>query len=418
MIRVYFSGTKKKRVEEKKRKYPESNSVDKAKKKARVYSPLSESDRSVLEHWNKIQQQAASRLQNPKGGETNMEEFFQNQELLIRQQSEQLDKQQSQVIEQQKRIQLQTEQIRVLVHQQKVLIRECKAAGIKIPLSTPNPSPLTPPFVGLSLPTKSGTITTTTVSKVIPVTHPLGSESSKKDVTFTQSNTSSHNPLPLPPSIVIPPPPPPPLPPPPPPPPPAIPHSSPIPIVTSVSHSMHQSTFPPPPPPPLPPPQLPPGIAYVPSQNSLQLGPFSHSLIPLPSRSPDYMTHYGPSPLGSLSMLPPSDLAMQYMEPSSSHIPTPDFSQVFSPLTSKELMELTSQEVQKLSPYAPDSVGSFVPPLPEDLDSLFNIPTGRGAGYGVGVADDELNISIPQEVDRYVIHEAFIIKLMYYKLCY
>lgn len=70
----------------------------------------------------------------------------------------------------------------------------------------------------------------------------------------------------------------------------------------------------------------------------------------------------------------------------------PDF---FAPLTSQDLMELTSKEVQKLSPFEPNSVGGFDPPLLEDLDNLFSLPMGCGAGYGVGVSEDELTVAIP-----------------------
>ena len=72
-----------------------------------------------------------------------------------------------------------------------------------------------------------------------------------------------------------------------------------------------------------------------------------------------------------------------------------DFSQVFSPLTSEDLMEMTSKEVEKLSPFAPNSVGGFDLPLPDDLDTLLNLPSGCGAGYGVGVNEEELTIPIP-----------------------
>ena len=83
---------------------------------------------------------------------------------------------------------------------------------------------------------------------------------------------------------------------------------------------------------------------------------------------------------------PPGDHALPYCGPPA---------EFFSPLTSKELVELTSQEMRKLSPYAPQSIDSFVPPLQDDLEKMFNGPTGFGAGYGVGISDDELSVSIP-----------------------
>ena len=107
----------------------------------------------------------------------------------------------------------------------------------------------------------------------------------------------------------------------------------------------------------------------------------------------DYtMNHYMSNPMGA------HDPLIQYMD--SVHLPPPplpapsDFSSVFSPLTSKELMELTSQEIHNLSPCDPHSVGSFNPPF-EDLDNFFSLPTGCGAGYGVGINEDELQVTIP-----------------------
>ena len=125
---------KKKKAEERKRKHPDHS--EKSRKKAKAYSPLMNNE-AALEHWNRIQQ--SNRRRAPP------EDVLKQQELLIRQQAEELDKQQQQLTEQQQRIQQQTDQIRMLIHQQKILIRQCKASGIKLPLRTPDPSPLTTP---------------------------------------------------------------------------------------------------------------------------------------------------------------------------------------------------------------------------------------------------------------------------------
>ena len=66
------------------------------------------------------------------------------------------------------------------------------------------------------------------------------------------------------------------------------------------------------------------------------------------------------------------------------------------------MTELTSREVRKLSPYDPNSVGSFVPPLPEDFDNILDMDLdlplmGSGAGYGVGVNDEDLHLTIPTD---------------------
>ena len=399
---------KKKRVDEKKRKLPEGVSnpaLEKPKKKPKINSPLSEADKSVLEHWNKIQQTLLSRAKERIGNtksETSMEEFFQHQELLIKQQSEQLDKQQSQIMEQQRRIQQQTEQIRILVHQQKILIRECKASGIKIPLSTPNPSPLTPPFSNsspnLGKPQTSVSVNSI-ASKPAIMSHAEQQVTNKRDK-FVNSpliaNSKSPNPHPPAPLIA-------------PPPVTRVVPSQALPIVTTspstrvtvTSHPHPPVTYPTPPPSlpqslPQPPP---PPVAYIPSSNSLpqggQFNPPHLSQVSL--RSPDYLPPYCSTSLGSVQLPQPPDPSLQYFDPlNNPPLPGPaDFSDVFSPLTSKELMELTSQEIHNLSPCDPNSVGSFNPPLPDDLDNFFNLPTGSGAGYGVGITDDELQVAIP-----------------------
>lgn len=400
---------KKKRPEDKKRKHPDGNptAAEKVKKKSKVYSPLTDNDKNVLEHWNKIQLAAfnnpARRLAS-KGGVDDQHK----QELIIRQQNEQLDKQQKQILEQQRRIQQQAEQIKLLVHQQKILIRECKASGIKIPLSTPNPSPLTtPPILTTTTPPQLSTAGASStqappVSKeqkdhfpppppplsqqsTVPRQHDPSQQQLQKHVLPSQQSKLE----PQRESTVIPVVncsiPPPPLPPPPPPP-----------THSLANHSMTYSV--PPPPPPTQQQQQQTSLSMDLSPTSLQqvtyqvappYAPPTDANYPMPlmpTMSTEYIPPYG-------GILPPSMGA-----PSNPYLaPSADF---FSPLTSKELMELTSQEVRKLSPYAPQSVGSFVPPLPEDFDNFFNLPTGCGAGYGVGVSDDDLQVSIPDSVDK------------------
>ena len=61
----------------------------------------------------------------------------------------------------------------------------------------------------------------------------------------------------------------------------------------------------------------------------------------------------------------------------------------FSPLTSSEFKEL---ERQSLSTYSTNPMAAF-DPFPDDLDNIVNIagglPTGSGAGYGVGVLEED-----------------------------
>lgn len=424
----FFFGliAKRKRLEEKKRRLPEGianqNVSDKQKKKYREGgSPLSESDKSVLEHWNKIQQTLLNRSKEQAGGRTdhtNMEEFFQHQELLIKEQSEQLDKQQCQIMEQQRRLQQQTEQIRVLVHHQKVLIRECKASGMKIPLSTPNPSPLTPPFSNLSPNLTSKPAQPLTVNSSVG-----GGARPRPSSSSSSSNNNKSNKDLLPPNVIKP----------------NLPNmgtSSPPPTsmvapplttpsqsmalppknvhsetstvitVTPPTNSVKSMPHPQIPYQSLPPPSLPqphPSIPLAPPlmyPNSLSQ---YHHHVPPPSQVSMTTSDYMMSQYTSQQQAPPpeqQDPMMQYInqQPQLPPFTAPDFSGVFSPLTSKELMELTSQEIHNLSPCDPNSVGSFNPPF-EDLDNFFSLPTGCGAGYGVGISEDDLRVTIPADTE-------------------
>ncbi len=104
----------------------------------------------------------------------------------------------------------------------------------------------------------------------------------------------------------------------------------------------------------------------------------------------DYMmSHYS---MGTIQQNPLIQYIDQSMIPSL--LPgTTDYNTLFNPLTSKELLELTSREIRNLSPCDHNSVGSFNTAF-DDLDNFFSLPTGCGAGYGVGIADDELHVSI------------------------
>ena len=130
-----------KKNDDRKRKHAEGIAAATKSKKPKVYSPLTESDKAALEHWNKI-----ALSQSKRGLSKSAEEYLLQQEELIREQNEYLNEQHYQLMEQKRLIQKQTEQIRLLIKQQKILIRECKAAGITISLSTPEISPLTPPL--------------------------------------------------------------------------------------------------------------------------------------------------------------------------------------------------------------------------------------------------------------------------------
>ena len=387
-LSLSVAAVKKKRLDERKRRTPDHqiHGPEKPKKKQKVYSPLTDSDRTALEHWNKLAV-AVSNTTKKKGQET--EEILslqQQQELLIKQQSEQLEKQQKQMVEQQRRIQQQSEQIRQLVHHQKVLIRECKAAGIKIPLSTPNPSPLSQAGL-VSSPLTNASITTV---KLTPPVQPHPLPVVKPHPFPVQSHPPPFDPGSL------------------------IRTDVPVSPVNNSTVTNHQSSSIPPatathainyqnqPPVVAPPPTVAPPAAIAPPTSSItyQLPVPSYSTmlptdsypplgppLPLPHSPPDFMSSYIPV-LPAQPSVPPPDHSVPYCGPPA---------EFFSPLTSKELVELTSQEMRKLSPYIPQSIDSFVPPLQEDLEKMFNVPPGGtfGGGYGVGISDDELTVTVP-----------------------
>ena len=118
-------------------------------------STLSQSDKATIERWNKLHHIGRMSVQTLQGKAEEADARLQQQEELIKSQVNDLDKQQRQLYDQQWLIQEQAEQIRVLLHQQKILIRECKTAGIPIPISTPDPSPLTTPLSSIAKLTSS-----------------------------------------------------------------------------------------------------------------------------------------------------------------------------------------------------------------------------------------------------------------------
>jgi hypothetical protein len=361
---IIHDQTKKKRLEEKKRRHPDGNAnpmTERVKKKQKVYSPLTESDKLALEHWNKIQLAITNnpnrRFISKPGG--NIDETSQ-QTLVIMQQSEQLDKQQKQIIEQQRRIQQQAEQIKALVHQQKILIRQCKASGIVIPLSTP--SPLTTPLVlatngsiTCSGQTESPSQQQQSKQEQHQYHHSQQQPDLKKDTIITTAKQST---------------------------------STSLPASSSSSSVIHHSSNPPPPysqtsfnessspnvtyslAPPLP---LPYPSTSLQSDYAM---PLIQSQLPLGYSVP-FPQHY---------TMPPDPNTIQYLGPSTS-----DF---FNPLMPKDLLEFSSQEdLNKLLPFnSHSSMGVFIPPLQDDFDGL---PTGCGTGYGLGISDDELHIHIP-----------------------
>ena len=333
-------------------------------------STLSQSDKVTIERWNKLHHIGRMSVQTLQGKAEETDARLQQQEELIKNQLEDLDKQQRQLYEQQWLIQEQAEQIRVLLHQQKILIRECKTAGISIPISTPDPSPLTTPLAKMSSSSSSA-------SPVSSANVPRSSDRVDKPAPAITSSSSSKQlppvvcPLP-PPSRVEPP-------------------AQPPPHHPKLAPPLHSSVTAIRPRPLNTYPTLQPRIISAPQPQPMNFQPpqpvslphsygYSTQQQPVPNRSPSYIPPPYPAPN--------TGLAAQGMAGFNT-------SEFFSPLTSRDLMELTSKEVQKLSPFESNSVGGFDPPFPEDLDNFFPLPMGCGAGYGVGVPEDELSVTIP-----------------------
>ena len=323
--------SKRKRIDDKKRKHhPEPIAVDK-KKRVKVEAflnpdeseiSLSDQDKSVLDRWKRIQQTTRPFIHpirkmvksQGNGAEGVSLAYFQ-------QQVEQIEQQQKQIDEQKKVIQEQQEQIRVLQEQNKVLICECQAAGIKIPQFgsqeiIPNvnhpPQPTVPPQPSQQTSRTYSGVQPPLLHTQPPPLQPPVSPSSVVSVTV--------NPPPF----------------------------------TSVS----------PPNPHHPPPQ---------------------PMHPTPSKST--VSHLQNPHLTTQFPLPPSQQASHALAsyPSTGASTSPMMTNLaFSPLPPAEFV---ANDRQSLSSYSPN------PYDPDELENILNIaglPTGSGAGYGVGVMEEEM----------------------------
>lgn len=321
--------SKRKRIDDKKRKHhPEPITVDK-KKRAKVEpflipdeseSGLSDQDKSVLDRWKRIQQTTRpfihpirKMVKSQGNGAEGMSLVY------IQQQAEQIEQQHKQIEEQQKVIEEQQEQIRVLQEQKKLLICECQAAGIKIP-------------------------------------H-FGSQEVIANVNH-------------PPQAAIPP------------------------QQASRSYSGVQPTLLHTQPPPLQPPVSPTSVVSVtvnpPPPFTNVSPPNPHHPLPQPmhmtSPSKSTVSHLQNPHLTTQFPLPPSQQASHTLASYSSTgaSTSPMMTNLaFSPLPPAEF----ANDPQNLPSYSPNPYDS------DELDNILNIaglPTGSGAGYGVGVMEEEL----------------------------
>ena len=385
---LYFDRTgssKRKKAEEKKRKHhPEAGSIGDKKKKAKleIFPPaepgdsnMSEHDKNVLDRWKRIQQttrpfvhpirKLVVKSDQENGTEGGGLACSQQQEQLLKQQSEQIEKQQKQITQQQQLIRSQQEKIRLLQEQQKALISECRAAGIKIPpiISQDVPAIITNQHDQLQLPTNVHRSGGSDVIPSQPPPHPPPQPQAQPPITPAQPinqppsypNISPPNPTHAQP----------------------LPHHGPQPVKTP------------------PPPQsvggttmshLPLTQPMPPHSVSRQFAPPAQVPVVASTVSPHINLNQTTQRLPTRTLYPTSE-GVRTTNPM-----VANFS--FSPLTSSELQELESQN---LPSYSPNPVNTY-DPFPCELDSILNItvPTGSGAGYGVGVMEEELPIAHPQ----------------------
>ena len=291
---------------------------------------MNERDKEALKCWKEFKKTSHM---GRNGSEEDVDKMMmiQQQQLMRRQ----IEEQALVIANQQKIIQEQLQYIGVLKEQKQALLRECQQAGLNISdissLKTPSKATsqhfsLPPPHMSYPPPSQL-------------VTHPL-SQPQPSSPSQTISSVAMSKAPPHPPSYPS-------LPPPLHPPPPFPPQSQPH----------------------LPPHRVAPGVL---SQQAPPLCPYppSHQLA-------------NTQPSSLLAPHPPV-----YAAPDAcSRPPSLPENLTFSPLTSSEFREMEHKD------QPPGYSALLLRSYDEELNSILDIaglPTGRGAGYGVGVADDEL----------------------------
>ena len=422
---TYIGLSKRKKVEDKKRPHhSHSHHLPTNKKRIKVSeeddNPLTSSDKNLLERWKRIQQMTVPPIRKvvrPDGSES---VYLQQQEIILKQQAEKIERQQKRIEDQQRVIHEQQEQIRVLQERHKHFIQECQAAGIKIP--------------------HQESLSANNVSRNRTNTVPINA---------TQHHVGTHAPPPslqprlpqqsqavvsLPPPL-----------------PPIMPHHSQVlsPLMSQVFPNVSPTNRTPPPPPTSQPhiPQPPTHLTPTPaphmhlsssSPSSISISISGSQNVSLASNMQQQVTAHTP---GMYNLHQQSQMQMisgasrlHAHNPGPSHLDmisgthhissgppyitnegvrTSSGSMIsdltFSPLTSSELKELECP---------PNLVGSYLAPsydpIPDDLESILNItglPTGSGAGYGVGVMEEEVS-KMPPQLDLRLVY--IITKLVYF----
>ena len=366
MLDVLLGASKSKRDEKRKRR-PTNHSGSGADKKKKIkvepseapqhhrrQCAMNEKDKEALDRWKKFQK--ASHV-GRNGNEEDVDRvvMIQQQQLMRRQIEEQV----LVIANQQKIIHEQHEYIMTLKEQRQVLIRECQQAGLSIPdLSStcPPPSVSNPPVATASqtfpLPPSYMTYSSQTAAPLLhpPPTHPPSQPqpSSPPHTLLSPAMTKPHPPSYA--SITS-------LP----------PHPPPPPSLTHLSHHRHHS------------------VSGMLSQQHQPL----HGVGALGSQ---HYSHAGlPPPTlitssSATDQVPPHQ-SVSYTTPLGTHRGSSLVEGLtFSPLTSSEFREIDHKD------QPPGYSALLMRSYDEELNSILDIavPTGRGAGYGVGVADDEL----------------------------
>lgn len=311
---------------------------------------VSESDQHTLDRWKQMQQTTRPfihpiRKMLGKDGEAEGNGSLTYQEQLLSRQSDQIEQQKHQLEEQQKKIRDQEELIRLLQEQRRVLLQECQSAGIKIPesiqigiySSTANLNATLPPSsqplaYASAIPLSQQPLSQPPVSPA----QPLNQTSPYVNVSPTLHPPSHAHQSELHPSI---------------------PRTTPPQNLSRISHSIHPSS-----------------TQFVPAPQMQ-----SHTV----SRGININQTSQLLPTGTL--YPPGEAAIR----TSPLMGTFNF-----PALTNEFQDLPPDESHGLlhRPYSPPPLNTF-DSFPDDLDSILNIaglPTGSGAGYGVGVMEEEL----------------------------
>ena len=349
------SGPPKQKKDDKKKKRPNPHAGSEKKKKIKIESTevsqprpgsMNEKDKEALKSWKEFKK--ASHV-GRNGTEEDIDKMMmiQQQQLMRRQ----IEEQALVIGNQQKIIQEQLQYIGVLKEQKQTLLRECQQAGLStsdIP-ALQTPSKVTAQHFSLPLPHMSYPPPSQLA------THPLSQPQPPSPSQTVSSAPMSKQLPPRPPSYPSHPPPPPLLPP---------SHQSLLSHIRVTPGVLPQQ----PPPPPPPPPPCAPAPCNFPG-----LPPTSQP----PPRSQLPTSVAQPS---SLQPLPP-------IYDACNRTPSLPESLTFSPLTSSEFREIEHKD------QPPGYSAVLLRSYDEELNSILDIaglPTGRGAGYGVGVADDEL----------------------------